>query len=103
MSEERSLCYQDNGEHRPAKAIVSISNCTVASRFVHIINTRPSSIQDASDWPNLEITEVIATIETGDTSLTLFILMNFPMRVDRISMKLSILYFKGSQVEIYIS
>ena len=33
--------------------------------------------------------------------LILFILMDFPMHVDRISMEFSILYFKGSQVEIF--
>ena len=34
------------------------------------------------------------------TRLPLFILMDFPMHVDRISMELSILYFKGSKAEI---
>ena len=33
--------------------------------------------------------------------LTLFILMAFPMHVDRISLELPILYFKGSHVEIF--
>ena len=33
--------------------------------------------------------------------LTLFILMEFPMHVDRISMEFSILYFKGWQIEIF--
>ena len=32
--------------------------------------------------------------------LTLFILMDFPMYVKRIIMEFSILYFKGSQVDI---
>ena len=32
--------------------------------------------------------------------LTLFILLDFPMHFGRISMVLSIMYFKGSQVEI---
>ena len=32
--------------------------------------------------------------------LTHFILMDFPKHVDRVSMELPILYFKGSQVEI---
>ena len=37
---------------------------------------------------------------SGKSSLTLFILMDFPMHVDRISMELPILYFKGSRVEV---
>ena len=33
-------------------------------------------------------------------AVTLFILMDFPIHIDTISMDLSFLYFKGSQVEI---
>ena len=36
-------------------------------------------------------------------TLTLFILMDYLLHIDAISMDLSILYFKGSQVEISIS
>ena len=38
-------------------------------------------------------------LHAGLGIITLFILIDFPMYVDRISMELSILYFKGSKVE----
>ena len=61
-----TLCYRDDGSSRPAKASVYITNCTMPSRYIIIYNTRPSHITDASDWPNLEITEVQAYIKKGD-------------------------------------
>ena len=36
----------------------------------------------------------------SNSILTLFILMDFPLHIDTISMDLSILHFKGSQVEL---
>ena len=39
-------------------------------------------------------------IKFGVIHLTLFILIDFPIHIDTISMDLSILYFKGSQVKI---
>ena len=56
----------------PALATVVIDNCTISSRFIHISNTRPSHITDASEWPNLEITEVVANIEIGGSVRTSF-------------------------------
>ena len=42
---------------------------------------------------------MVASVAVMVAALTLRILMDFPIHIDTISMGLSIVYFKGSQVE----
>ena len=43
---------------------------------------------------------MVASVAVVAAALTLHILMDFPIHIDTISMGLSIVYFKGSQVEL---
>ena len=61
-----SLCYRDTDKTSPAPPRISLNSCRIPSRYIRLYNTRPTNVStDASKWPNLEITEVIAMIETG--------------------------------------
>ena len=39
------------------------------------------------------------TLTSSSTSFTLCIMVDFPIHIDKLSMELSIVFFKGSQVE----
>ena len=80
--------------------------CALAKDIYYWVNPRNSSNMTVlcnirrGTYTTNEHDMVTLQSQINKTKLTFFILMDFPIHIDTVSMDMSILYVKGSQVEI---